>query len=55
LAAGGEAARRATLLSHLGRLHQTEVVRFLERMSSEDIGAAAAAAYEVVEEQDEVS
>ena len=42
------------LLSQLGRLHQTEVVRFLEWMRSEDIGAGAEA-YEVVEEQDEVS
>jgi hypothetical protein len=44
----------AMRLSHLDRLHQREVVRFLEWMRSEDMGSVAAEAYEVVEEEDEV-
>ena len=39
----------AMLLYHLGAMHPTEVRPYMERMRTEDIGTAAAEAYEIVD------
>ena len=43
------------LLPHLSTVHPAEVGPYLARMRTEDIATVAAEAYEVVEEQNEVS